>query len=204
MWVSVSLLCLLDTLTTGGSLPTLPNGIITTVAGGYALKTGSSGDVGPASSAKFNYIQALGTDINGNLLIVDSYNNAIRQVSVDGIVRTIIGTLGSDSSTLGSGDGGPALLATLDTPRALAMDTTGNLYISDTFNYGIRKVDIGTTIISTVVGQLNTQWSSNDPTTGSGSSVLLLSPFALCFGPDGTLYFSDNYAGNHPPNLCRH
>ena len=173
-----------------------PNGIINTVAGRYALETGSSGDQGPASSAKFNNIQALGKDIDGNVLIVDSNNNAVRKVSAAGIVTTIVGTLGSSNSQDGSGDNGPASLATLNNPRAVAMDTTGNLYISDDDNYAIRKVSIGTNIITTVVGQLNQQWSSNHPTTGAGIGLLLSNPFALCFGPDGSLYFSDNYAGN--------
>ena len=144
---------------------------------------GSSGDSGPATSALFNNIPALGKDINGNLLIVDSDNDVIRQVSPDGIVTTFVGNLGNNGA------------GSLNSPRAVVMDTSANLYISDSGNYVITKITFWSNTMSEAVGQLNQRWSTNHQSTGT--SVLLYDPFALSFGPDGTLYFADNFAGNN-------
>ena len=190
MWVIVAIFLSMVLPTASTDAP-----IISTVAGRYALGKGSSGDAGPASSATFNNIQALGKDIDGNLLIVDSDNDAIRKVSASGIVTTICGILGHTGS---SGDNGLASLAKLNNPRGLVLDSSGNLYISDSNNYAIRKITSWSSWITTVVGQLHQRWSSSDPSTGDGTSVLLDKPFGLCVGSDGTLYFADNYAGNTP------
>jgi hypothetical protein len=127
-----------------------PSGLLTLVAGVGAA--GYSGDGGAATLAKLNYPAGLAADSNGNLYIADSYNNVVRKVSSGGIISTVAGT-GSGGY---SGDGGKATEAQLRQPSGVALDTAGNLYITDTLNSMIRKVTPGG-IISTVAG--GTQYS---------------------------------------------
>ncbi|RZB33837.1 MAG: hypothetical protein SRB2_03673 [Desulfobacteraceae bacterium Eth-SRB2] len=112
------------------------SGIITTVTGnGYP---GYSGDGGPASEAQLNYPQSVAVDAAGNLYIADADNIRIRNVDTSGIIGTVAGT-----GTWGyTGDGGPATEARLNVPYGVAVDAAGNLYIADTENFRIRKVDI--------------------------------------------------------------
>ena len=120
-------------------------GIITTVAG-----TGSSGGTcaakGPANLAQLRNPESLMLDKSGNLYIADSKNNCIRKVDTSGNISTVAGT-GAASYT---GDLGPATQATLNLPKDMAMDPSGNLAIADTGNYVIRLVDATTGTISTV------------------------------------------------------
>ena len=126
-------------------------GIINTVAGG---KFGYSGDGGPATSAALGGLQpynGVAIDPAGNLYISDDYNHAIRMVSAaTGIITTIAGN-GSPGFV---GDGGPASKAQLYFPAGICLDSAGNLYIADEFNYRIRKINTAG-IISTVAGNGN-------------------------------------------------
>ena len=109
-------------------------GIISTVAGTGV--EGFSGDGGPAIDARLASNDAMGIDSQGNLYIVDSFNHRVRKVDVAGIISTVAG-----SETPGfSGDGGPAVEAGLLQPIGLALDSVGNMYISDFGNNRIRKV----------------------------------------------------------------
>lgn len=124
------------------------NGTITTVAG-----TGSPGP--PAAESDPNALnetlnspQGLAWDpLLGTLLIVDSNNNRIRRLYSNGTLTTVAGSATSGSS----GDGGPATSATLRIPSAVTEDASGNLYIADTGNQRIRRVDT-TGVITTVAG----------------------------------------------------
>ncbi len=101
------------------------NGIVTTVAGNGT--NGYSGDGNLATSAQLYYPQGVAVDVNGNIYIADTQNNRIRKVTPQGIISTIAGT-----GTAGfSGDGGLATAAKLSSPRKLAQDAAGNLYIAD-------------------------------------------------------------------------
>ncbi len=128
-----------------------PSGIISTVAGGGtgcgASQTDSVGDGCAAMSAQLQYPNSLTVDFAGNLYIADTYNNRIRKVNTSGIISTVAGS-GSGGY---SGDTGLATGAQLNQPRDVAMDSAGNLYISDTDNYVIRKVDANG-IITTIAG----------------------------------------------------
>ena len=119
------------------------NGVITTVAGNGT--TGYSGDGGSASSAELSQPHGIAVDSAGDLYIADSGNNVVREV-VNGVITTVAG-----NGTRGfNGDNGPATSAQLSGPWGVAVDSAGNLYITDTGNNRIRKVTGG--VITTVVG----------------------------------------------------
>jgi sugar lactone lactonase YvrE len=147
-------------------------GIISTVAG-----TGTaaySGDGGLATSASLNTPVALTFDDKGNLLITDRLNSAIRIVNaVTGIISTVAGTGNAGLS----GDGGLATSARLNYPIGIAVDSAGYLYIADTTNLRIRKVDPSTGIISTMKSNMKY-------------------PSEIAVDSVGNLYF-ENLLGNH-------
>ena len=112
------------------------SGIITTFAG-----TGTAGfsfieNGGPANRARLNEPWGLAVDRSGNLYIADSVNHQVRKVGTNGLIATIAGT----GSSGFSGDGGPATSARLHVPSGLAVDRSGNIYITDRRNSRIRKL----------------------------------------------------------------
>ncbi|MGH9785484.1 MAG: BACON domain-containing protein, partial [Terriglobia bacterium] len=121
-----------------------PQGIIQTVAGS---QRGFGGDGGPAASARLNEPRGVAVDSNNNVYIADRMNHRIRRISPDGIISTVAGS----SSSGFSGDGGPANAATLLNPEGLGIDAGGTLYIGDSQNYRIRRVNAAGTI-ETVAG----------------------------------------------------
>jgi uncharacterized protein (TIGR03437 family) len=122
-----------------------PSGIITTIAGNGSF--GYGGDGGPATSAQLAGPNAIAVDASGNLFIADTYNDRIRRVTPVGIITTIAG----NGSVCSGGDGGPATSAQLCNPRGVAVDTSGNLFITDTASDRIREVSTAG-MISTVAG----------------------------------------------------
>jgi len=124
-----------------------PEGTIQTFAGNGNYRF--SGDGGPATSATFNWFPVspagVAVDSGGDLYVADPYNNRVRKVS-QGIITTVAG-----NGTPGfSGDGGPAVDASLDSPSGVAVDTAGNLFIADRFNNAVRMVANG--VITTIAG----------------------------------------------------
>ena len=157
------------------------SGIVTTVAG-MAGVVGSSGDNGPATSATLSYPFGVSLDSTNNLLyIADTNNKKIRLVTLSsGIITTYAGT-GFQGS---SGDGYAAIDAQLSCPDDVACDLSfGNVYIADTNNNKVRKVN-SAGIISTYAGT-GTCGSSGDG--GAATSA------ALCF-PQGIAV--DRYSHN--------
>ena len=122
-------------------------GTIVTVAGNGA--PGYQGDGGAATNAELFVPTGVAFDGGRNMFIADYRNNVIRRVdSATGLITTIAG-----NGTAGySGDGGPAINAQLNGPTHVVFDRTTNLYITDANNNRIRKVDVGTGVITTVAG----------------------------------------------------
>ncbi len=128
------------------------SGIITTIAG-KGFGSSFDGEGGPAVEAYIFGPDAVAVDAAGNLFFSELGNHRIRRVDPSGIIATIAGT---GESGFG-GDGGPAVEAQLHHPRDVALDAAGNLYIADTFNYRIRKVDPSGTI-TTIAGTGETEY----------------------------------------------
>jgi sugar lactone lactonase YvrE len=119
--------------------------VINTVAGNGS--GGFGGDGGPAAGAQLNQPNAVAADSKGNVYIADSANHRIRKVdAVTGVITTVAGT-GSPGF---SGDNGPATSAQLNSPSDVAVDSAGHLYVADTQNNRVRKVNTVTGVISTV------------------------------------------------------
>jgi serine/threonine-protein kinase len=118
-----------------------PTGVITLFAG--TGKAGFSGDGGPASKAQLNFNRGVNVDGAGTVWIADSLNQRIRKVDAQGIITTVAGNGKACyySSNNNCGDGGPAASAGFAVPRAMEFDDAGNLYIADTFNERIRRID---------------------------------------------------------------
>lgn len=150
-----------------------PDGMVTTAYGG---PSGFSGDNGPAVSARFSNPAGLFFDKFGNLYFSDLNNHRIRKITADGIITTVAGN-GIQGF---SGDAGPALNASLNTPTMAVADDAGNLYISDRNNARVRKVD-ASGIITTVAG---VGQSSAAPQDGVPATTVSLGLFVLTMAID--------------------
>jgi sugar lactone lactonase YvrE len=158
-------------------------GIITTVAGNGTA--GYSGDGGPATSAELQDPAGMVFDSAGNLYFVDQGNQRIRELSTTGIITTYAG-----NGTAGySGDGGPAIDAELNSPTRLAIDNANNLYIADSHNNRVRKVNAQTGLIATVAGD-GTQGSTGDDGTAIGAE--LGGPVGVGVDGAGNLFTAEN------------
>ncbi len=163
-------------------------GNIQTVAGG------SLGD-GPAVSAQLANPYSVAEDSSGNIYFADQANNRVRKLTNNGgsyTISTVVGT-GSAGTT---GDGGSALLATLDPPNSIALDHLGNLYITDTNNFVIRQVNLTTKVIKTVAGMAGKSCFPTTDTCGDGkpaTAAKFTSPLGISTDSAGNLVIADYF-----------
>jgi trimeric autotransporter adhesin len=163
-------------------------GIITTIAG---TTYGYSGDGGPATSAQLTLqggspgFSGLAVDGSGNVYISDTHNCVIRLITAaTGIITTVAG-----NHTCGfAGESGLATAASLLYQTGITLDSAGNLYIADTLNNRVRKVD-GSGMISTVAGNGDATYDGDNV---AATTTGVVSPEGLAFDSAGNLYISES------------
>jgi trimeric autotransporter adhesin len=163
-----------------------------TVVAGTGARAYYSGDGGPAISANLTYPSGVAVDSVGNIFIADRTYCRIRKVAAPtGIISTVAGT----GTCWYSGDGGPATSATLNDPSDVAVDSTGNIFIADTWNCLVRKVSSSTGIISTLAGTLpDTTGLLHCGYSGDGglaTSAELRFPNSLAVDGSGNIFIAD-------------
>ena len=155
-----------------------PAGVVTTLAGTPGV---SGTNNGTGTSAKFYYPYGLAVDTNGTVYVADTYNHTIRKVTAGGVVTTLAGTPGVHGTNNGTG-----AAAKFNTPYGLAVDTSGTLYVADTYNHVIRKVTAAGAV-TTFAGKMSSLGSLN----GTGTAAQFNYPVGISVGTGGTLYVAD-------------
>jgi sugar lactone lactonase YvrE len=165
------------------------NGIITTVAGNGTRSF--SGDGGAATNATLSEPTGIGADASGNLFLTDWLNCRVRKINANGTIVTVAG-----SASMGfSGDGGAATNAALYSPNGVAVDSNGNLFIADSDNNRIRKVNANG-IITTVAGNGNASFAGDG---GAATNASLNFPYAIALDTNANLFIAD-YVGKR---ICK-
>jgi sugar lactone lactonase YvrE len=170
-----------------------PDGKINHFAGDANGTAGSNGDGGPATSARLRRPTRLAVDAQGNLYIADSGNHRIRKV--DAVTKQITTVAGNGSPIFG-GDNGQATFASINNPMGLKVDAQGNLYIADSGNHRIRKVDAVTKQITTVAGNGAAGYGGEDVVATQSS---LGNPMGVDIDEGGNLYIAEQ--SNHRVRL---
>ena len=141
------------------AVPTGPAGHIQTIAGNMQnfQQFGYSGDGGPASQAQLYNPRAIGFGQNGDVFIADALNQRIRKIDANGVISTFAGSGPVDSGgqlqngatpTGNNGDGGPATNAVFNQPHGVGVDSKGNVYVADSGNHRLRRIDTSGTIMT--------------------------------------------------------
>jgi streptogramin lyase len=151
------------------------------------------GDGGPAAKAVVIGARAVCVDGKGNTYICEREGNAIRKIDAAGTIHTVAGTGASGYG----GDGGPALQATFKGPKGVRCDRQGNVYVVDTENHAIRKLDVKSGTVNTVAGGHRGSDGDGGDATGAG----LDRPHGCVVGDDGTMYIADS--NNHRVRVVR-
>jgi sugar lactone lactonase YvrE len=164
-------------------------GVITTYAGvGFSTcspSTGVCGDGGPANSASLNTPNGVAVDSNGNLFIADTGDNRIRRVDTAFNISTVAGTGVACAAPPACGDGGQATLAQLNSPTGIAVDAADDLFIADSGDNLIRRVDGKTQVITTVAFDGQATFSGDG---GLATLASMSAPNKVAVDPAGNLY----------------
>lgn len=164
------------------------SGTVRYLINGAAVQKRFGGDGGPAVQACLNFPTAVAVDQRGTLFIADTMNHRVRRVdAATGVITTLAGT----GQARYSGDEGPANLAALNEPAALALDGQGRLFIADQSNNRVRVVDLTTGLIATFAG---TGSATYDGDGVPATSASLAGPSGVMVR-DGVLYIADTFNG---------
>jgi sugar lactone lactonase YvrE len=157
---------------------------------------GFDGDGGPASDAVARLNQPSGAAVapDGTIYLVDQRNQRIRRLAADDAMT--MSTVAGDGMAGFAGDGGPPLTARFNFPAGgnpppagtVTLDDAGRLYVSDTLNHRIRRLDFTADTVETVAGDGNAGFAGDD---GPATSASLNNPRDVAIGPDGRLYIAD-------------
>ena len=152
-----------------------PSGIVSTLAGS------TPGNVdGTTANAKFNYPGGVAVDSSGNVFVADSDNHSIRKITPGGAVSTFAGsTSGVAGATNGTGTA-----ARFNYPEDIAIDSVGNIYVADTYNHTIRKIN-SAGVVTSLAGQYS---GFND---GTGTAASFSYPQQLSVDLAGNVYVAD-------------
>jgi hypothetical protein len=178
-----------------GTVPTTIAGVviqpgnIATVAGnGNACSDPGAGcgDGGAAISAALNFPGSISLDAEGDILIADTFDNAVREVNASsGVIQTVVGILGTRGY---AGDNGPASSALLDTPFGVFVDSLGNIFIADTENSAVREVVGLTSTIQTIAGNGVSGFAGDG---NAATAAQLAAPLGVVGTTSGTLFIAD-------------
>lgn len=158
------------------------SGTMTTVAGTGVF--GFNGDGAPATSIQLGSPNGVAVDGAGNLYIADTFNQRVAKVDPAGSLTTVAGTGVSGFS----GDGGPATAAMLSLPFAVHVDGAGTVFVADTANNRVRRVDPGTGLIDTVAGNGLFGFGGDG---GPATAAVLAFPSGVALDAAGNLLIAD-------------
>jgi sugar lactone lactonase YvrE len=172
----------------GGVYRAMPDGSLLLVAG----TDGAAYADGTGATARFNNPQGIAFDGNGNLLVADTGNQAIRQVTPAGVVTTLAGQRGQRGGT-----DGPGASATFDMPVAIVVDRTGRILVGDAGNRTLRVLTrSGSQVnVATLAGQAQSgQGMAATGLDGTGAAARLVMPRGLAIDLDGNAIVADGSA----------
>lgn len=162
--------------------PTPAGGVVTTLAG----SAGVPGSLdGAALAARFNTPLGVASDADGNHYVADTVNFTVRKISSTGVVTTLAGRAGTQGVVDAAGSA-----ALFKAPNGIAVDTLGNVYVTDRTSQTIRKITPDG-VVSTLAGLAGAAGDVD----GTGSAARFSSPTGIAVGLTGTLYVADT--GNH-------
>jgi streptogramin lyase len=155
-----------------------PASVVTTLAGSPGYEGSADGT---GSAARFALPGDVAVDGSSNVYVADTSNHTIRKVSPTGVVTTLAGAAGTSGSTNGTGTA-----ALFDNPLGLTVDSGGNVYVADAFNYTIRKIT-SAGVVTTMVGTAGVAGS----TDGTGTAGLFAVVEGVAVDNKGNLYVAD-------------
>ena len=157
-----------------------PAGVVTTLAGDPSAWPPGSAD-GTGSAARFYNPCGVAVDSAGNVFVADAANNTIRKLTPAGVVTTLAGSAGASGTNDGTGSA-----ARFNNPCGVAVDSTGNVFVADTYNETIRKVT-SAGVVTTLAG---CGWSDGS-TDGISSAARFYWPSEIAVDGVGNLFVAD-------------
>jgi sugar lactone lactonase YvrE len=166
------------------------DGTVSTVAG----LAGASGSAdGTGSTARFAFPSGIAYSPDGYLLVADTFNHTIRKVQINGTVTTLAGQAGSQGSVNLTGTA-----ARFSLPNSLAIDASGNVYITDSGSHVIRRMD-PTLAVTTLAGTAGSAGSAD----GTGAAARFSQPSGIAVDSAGVVYVADTRSRHHAGRLGR-